>query len=141
MHQLSTLVMVASRLVAHVVSSFVWPTLRIVDDRPGLLVLDANGYKVTASQQDQLVSLNSQPVASFGGVSAIQVQHFSSGGGNRRKDWWKVSLQLSNQRVAFLGKTRDATEASIAAARLSTLIGKPVVALAQTGLRSSGMES
>ena len=139
--RLATVAIVAWRLLAHAVASFWWPKLSIVTDQPGLLVLNANGFTVTASRTEQVVMLNSQPVAFFKGVKAIQLQHFTSGAGNRKREWWIVSLQLSGRKAAYLGKTRDAIEASIAAARLSTLTGKPVVALSQTGLRSSGIES
>ena len=71
--RLATVAIVAWRLLAHAVASFWWPKLSIVTDQPGLLVLNANGFTVTASRAEQVVMLNSQPVAFFKGVKAIRL--------------------------------------------------------------------
>lgn len=129
------------RLLVHAFLSFWWPRLSIIDEQPGLLVLDASGFTITASKSDQLVTLNGRAIASFKGIQAIQIQHFASGGGNRRREWWRLSLQVLGRPVVHLGRTRDSLQADIAAAHLSTLIERPVVALSQTGLRSSGIKT
>jgi hypothetical protein len=129
------------RFLRHAVTGFLWPRLSIVDSEPGFLALDANGYIVEASQREMAVTSNGHKVAAFKDIQAIHIQHFVNGSGNRRREWWTLSLKTLGRRPFVLGKSRDPTEASIAAAHLSTVVGKPVVALAQTGARASQFEA
>ena len=117
------------RLLGRLVLGFFWPRLRIVNDQPGYLTLDANGSTVAASANTQRVTRNGQTVAAFKNVEAIHIQYFVRGWGNRQREWWTVSLKTVGSPAVYLGKSQDSTEASIAAAHLSTVIGKPVVAL------------
>ena len=129
------------RFLRHTVTSFVWPSLTIVDSEPGFLSLDANGYIVEASQRELIVTFNGHRLAAFKDIQAIQIQHFVNGSGNRRREWWTLTLKTLATHPIVLGKSRDPTEASIAAAHLSTVVGKPVVALAQTGAKASQFEA
>ena len=127
-------------VAAHVVMDLLRPKLVIVEDRPTALVLNASGYTVRADARRRTVALNSSVVSSFNSIQAIRIQHVSSGSGNRQSNWWIVGLLLSAGVVVRLGRTRDAEEASMAAARLSTITERPVVAVTQNGRRSVGVE-
>lgn len=129
------------RLLGHIILSALRPHLRIVDDEPNLLTLDSNCYTVVASRDEGIVTLDGQTVAVFKSIEAIHIRHFVSGAGNRRREWWTLSLKTARRPIVDLGRTQDSLEASIAAARLSTLIDRPVVAFSQTGLGSSVFEA
>ena len=117
------------RLLIHVLLGVFRPRFYIVDDQPDFLTLNANGYTVMASKPEQIVSINGQTIATFKSVEAIHIRHFVSGAGERRREWWTVSLKIARRRSVFLGKSEDSMEASIAAAHLSKLIERPVVAI------------
>lgn len=117
------------RLLVHVLLGVFRPRFYIVDDQPDFLALNANGYTVVASKPGQIISINGQTISTFKSVEAIHIRHFVRGAGDRRREWWTVSLKIARRRAIFLGKSDDSMEASIAAAHLSKLIERPVVAI------------
>jgi hypothetical protein len=117
------------RPLVHVLLSLFRPRLYIVDDLPDFLAMDSNGYTVVASKPERIVSINGLPIATFESVEAIHIRHFVSGAGNRRREWWAVDLKILRRSAVCLGKSQDSMEASIAAAHLSKMIERPVVAI------------
>jgi hypothetical protein len=105
------------------------PRLYILDDEPDFLALDANGYTVVASKPEEIIRINGKTVATFKSVETIHIRHFVSGGGDRKREWWSISLKIAGKPAVFLGKSEDSLEASIAAAHLSKFIERPVVAI------------
>lgn len=136
-NQFSALLTGFLRLIDRAVFNFFFPKLSIVVDQEDFLAIDTNGCTLVASKHEQVVTLNGQRIATFKNVEAIHIQHFVRGAGRRQKEWWKLSLKTAQQPAVCLGKTRDWAQVSLAAARLGTLIERPVVEVSPTGLRSS----
>lgn len=117
------------RLPVHVLLGVIRPRLYIIDERPDFLALDANFYTIVASKPEQIVSVNGETIATFKSIEAIHIRHFVRGAGDRRRERWTVSLKIARRPAVILGKSQDSMGASIAAAHLSKLIERPVVAM------------
>ncbi|WP_372527562.1 hypothetical protein [Piscinibacter sp.] len=105
----------------------VWSNaIEIVEQNENCLVLRANNRRIVADKLARTIKAGNRVVASFDSIRSIDIKYFCTGDG---PEWWTVSLCLGRHRRVPIGKTSDDAQASIAAARLSTITGKKVVAL------------
>ena len=102
-------------------------SIRVVDDQENRLELSANSRRIVADRVSRTVLSGGRIVARFEAIQAIEIKYHQNGDG---PEWWAVSLRLSPRGHISIGKTVDDTAASIAAAKLGTITGKKVVALA-----------
>ena len=98
-------------------------SLTVESESPGLLRLNANGLTVIADRQANAVTVEGQTVASFDAIEAVEIEYVDAA---RRAPWWRVRLRLAPAGSVVVGESDDSTDASIAAAHLGTVTGKPV---------------
>jgi hypothetical protein len=101
-----------------------------VTERPGFLLLNANGLTVIADREVNAVTIEGRTVASFNAIESIQIEYVVAA---RSTPWWRVCLQVIPSGSVLVGETDDSTDASIAAAHLSSVTGKPVSSVSKIG--------
>jgi hypothetical protein len=99
--------------------------IEIVDQDGASLVLRSMGREVVVNKRHQTVKSEDKVLARFDAIQAIEIARERS---DDSPDTWKVSLYISWFSRVQIGRTSEATEASIVGARLSTITGKKVVA-------------
>jgi hypothetical protein len=105
-------------------------SLTVEAERPGLLTLNANGLTVIVDRQANAVTVEGRTVASFNAIDSIEIEYVVAA---RRPPWWRVGLRIIPAGSVLIGESDDSTEASIAAAHLSTVTGKPVSSVSKIG--------
>lgn len=101
------------------------PDIEIIDGDGHRLVLETGHGPLTVDAGRRVVERKGRTLARFSEVRHVQVSRSASEDG---PDEWTVILHLGLFRNVRVGVTRDDVQASIVAARLATVIGKPVVA-------------
>jgi hypothetical protein len=105
-------------------------SLTVVTERPGFLMLNANGLMVVADKGSSTVTIEGRTVASFNAIQRIEIEYVVAA---RSAPWWRVRLQVIPAGSVPVGETDDSTDASIAAAHLSSVTGKPVSSVSKIG--------
>ena len=105
--------------------TFSW--IEIEEDRPDRLVLNINTRRVVVDRVTRLISCSGRSITTFSSIQSIDVKHCR---GSRGLEWWVVGLRLLGDRTERIGNAADEAQASIAAAHLSTVTGKPVRSVA-----------
>lgn len=100
--------------------------IEILEQSDTQLVLASGRREIVVNKRFGTVKSGQRVLARFADIRAIEIQRRRDDDG---PDTWSVSLALSWWSSVHVGRTEDATEASIVAARLSTITGKKVVAL------------
>lgn len=100
--------------------------IEIVEQDERRLVTLSERRQVVVDKRFGTVKCGAKVLASFDAIQSIDIQHQR---GDDVAEAWNVSLYLSWYARVQIGRTDDATEASIVAARLSTITGKKVLAL------------
>lgn len=100
--------------------------IEIVEQDDRRLVTLSERRQVVVDKRFGTVKCGTKVLALFDAIQSIDIQHQHDDGGTEA---WNVSLYLSWYARVQIGRTGDATEASIVAARLSTITGKKVLAL------------
>lgn len=104
-------------------------TIRILQDDGRVLVLDHRGSELRLDRRFGTVKSGSRVRARFSDIRAVVVRRTRMGGSHLRDEMpeiWTVSLQLGWFSRVHVGRTNDDAEASIVAARIASLTGKPV---------------
>ena len=102
-------------------------SIEIVAQDDVTLVLHCGNREVVVDKRRRIVRSESQILAHFDAIKSIDITHYSSI--DAGPDYWAVALNLSWFSSISIGRTEDSTDASIAAAHLSTFTGKKVRAL------------
>ena len=102
--------------------------VKIQTDTPYRLVLEVNFRQIVLDKRSQLVSSSGKLLARFDDIQAIELIHQINGTGQRKGEWWVVHLRLAGQNIR-IGQTIDDVQASIVAAHMSKITGKPVRSL------------
>jgi hypothetical protein len=89
------------------------------------LVITSSGRQLVADNARRAFTSSGNVVARFDAIQSIDVKRTESENG---PTVWTVSLYLSWFSRVHVGRTTDDAEASIVAARLSTITGKKVLA-------------
>lgn len=115
----------AFRDVAEVMSS---PddSIEVVYQDDKRLVLSANGYDITADKRTRTVRSGDKVLARFDAIKTIDITSIQHDNGQGAT--WTVSLYLGWFSRVRIGRTEHQVDASIAAARLSTITGAKVLA-------------
>jgi hypothetical protein len=101
-------------------------SIEIVDDREHCLVLRSGSRTCIADARTQTIRIGSRVAASFGAIRSVDIRHQTRREGEAER--WIVSLSLGWPRSVAIGQSLDDAEASMAAARLSSITGKKVLA-------------
>jgi hypothetical protein len=113
-----------------------WRSLEPNADRvePEVSILDEwrtafawRGAPLTFDRRTKLVLRGGRTLARFTEIKSVDIQHIDWD--DERPEYWKVSLGTGTFSSVEIGTARDDVEASIAAARLSTVAGVKVRAL------------
>jgi len=105
--------------------------IRILQDDGRVLVLDCRGRELRLDRRFGTVKSGSRVLARFSEIRAIVVSHSRLGGAHVREEMpelWTVTLSLGWFSRVHVGRTHDDAEASVVAARIASLTGKPVTA-------------
>jgi hypothetical protein len=100
--------------------------LELVDSDENRMLVRSQGEDIVADRRLRVVRRGATTLARFEQIRSIDIRRHT---GSEEPEHWSVSLHLSWYAQVFLGKTLDATEASIVAAHLSTLTGARVLSL------------
>jgi hypothetical protein len=92
------------------------------DDR---LLIQSSGRQLVADKSRRAITSSGRVVARFDAIQSIDVKRTENENG---PTVWTISLYLSLFSRIHIGRTTDDAEASIVAARLSTITGKKVLA-------------
>ena len=90
------------------------------------LVLASEGRQVVVDNRFSTVKSGTKVLTLFDAIQSIDIQRQHNDDG---PETWNVSLYINWHSRVQIGRTSDATEASIVAAHLSTITGKKVLAL------------
>ena len=104
-------------------AGFLSNSIKIVRDESNYLELRAGWRTIAADKLTRTITVGKSGSVSFYSIRAIEIKIYDSHDG---APFWTVSLCLPQYKRWVLGKTGDDSEASIAAARLSTIIGRAV---------------
>jgi hypothetical protein len=101
-------------------------SLDILEDAPRRLVLKSARGRFTFDQARRAVLRRDRTLARFDEIRSIDLQTRTVD-----SDMYFWSLWLARERCSriYIGRTIDDVQASIVAARIATLTGKPVVAI------------
>jgi len=117
-----------SALVQEFKASFGWPSpLEVREEAQDRLVLLANRRLIVADRKAKTVRSGGRLLASFNAITSIEIKHSHN---NEGPEVWVVSLRLIRDRRVVIGESADDTDASLVAAKLSTITGKKVLAFA-----------
>lgn len=125
MHPIDWLAVVAAigLIVAAHRMGFLSHSIKVVRDESNYLELRTGWRTIVADKLNRTITVGRSVTVSFYSVHAIEIKTFDRHEG---EPFWTVSLCLPQHKRLVLGKTGDDAEASIAAARLGTIIGRAV---------------
>jgi hypothetical protein len=98
-------------------------SIDLVEGSPRRVVLSMVGRPFTADAVTREIRSEDRVVARFEAVEAVVITRLL---GKGPLVWWLVNLSLRHGGEVFVGRTSDDLEASVAAARLATVIGVEV---------------
>ena len=98
-------------------------SIKVVRDEANVLELRAGWRTIAADKLTRTITIGKRSTVSFFSVRAIEIKIYD---GHDGPPFWTVSLCLPDYKRLVLGKTSDDAEASIAAARLGTIVGRAV---------------
>lgn len=81
------------------------------------------GHALVFDTQRAAVMRGARVLAPFADVSHVELLEWR---GERKYRYWVVRVHLASGRSIFLGRESDDVEADLAAARVATVLGKPV---------------
>lgn len=90
------------------------------------LVLKHKGREIVADARHRTVKSGSRVLATFDAIQSIGIRTHR---GDETPDFWEISLRVGPFSRIVIGRTSDSTDASIIAAGLGTVTGKPVIEL------------
>jgi hypothetical protein len=90
------------------------------------LVLKHKGREIVADARYRTVKSGSRVLATFDAIQSIGIRTHR---GDDTPDFWEISLRLGPFSRIVIGRTSDDADASIIAAGLGTVTGKPVIEL------------
>ena len=115
-----------SALVQAFKAFFGWPSpLEVREEDQDRLVLLANRRLIVADRKAKTVRSGGRLLASFNAITSIEIKRSHD---NEGPEVWVVSLRLIRDRRVVIGESADDTDASLVAAKLSTITGKKVLA-------------
>jgi hypothetical protein len=99
--------------------------LEVVSEESDRFVAFIGRREVLADRVSQQVRTGGRLAAPFKAITAIEVAYTRNGDD---QETWEVALRLLRNRRVSIGRLADDTDASILAAKLSTITGAQVVA-------------
>ncbi len=100
--------------------------IEIGQDQPDRLLLRINGREMLADGGEGVVYSSGRVLVKFEVIQSIEVEHIRNG---KRAEWWTVNLCLVGNRRVRIGETADDVQASRVAARLGSIMCKPIHAV------------
>ena len=100
-------------------------SIEVVESSKDRLVLSVSGRLIIADAATKEVSSEGQVVAHFGSIKSVVITQLLSKG---EIVWWALNLSMRDGSEIFVGRTPNDVEASVAAARLGTVLGVEVLA-------------
>jgi hypothetical protein len=123
----SVIVQIFQALGKTITNGFLAPTIDISERSSELLVLRSRSQTVVVDRAKSEVSIDNNSKIKFSSIKTIDIIYRKA-----TSDWpelWTIRLNVSWLSSPVVGQTTDSTDASIAAARISTLIAKKVRSL------------
>jgi hypothetical protein len=123
----SVIVQIFQALGKTITNGFLAPTIDISERSSELLVLRSRSQTVVVDRAKSEVSIDNNSKIKFSSIKTIDIIYRKA-----TSDWpelWTIRLNVSWLSSPVVGQTTNSTDASIAAARISTLIAKKVRSL------------
>jgi hypothetical protein len=98
--------------------------IEVIEDKPALLSLSCGLTKTDFDRVNSKVLQNGRLVAMAQLVEKIELHQPANQDGPLN---WFITLHVRGSRQVEVGQITDSTDASIIAARISTVVGRPVV--------------
>ncbi len=99
-------------------------TLEVLDEESDRFVALVGRREVVADKVSQQVRTGGRLVAPFKAITTIEIAYARKGDDH---ETWEVALRLLRNKRVSVGRLADATDASVLAAKLSTITGAQVV--------------
>jgi hypothetical protein len=121
------------RLLSRVAGNFLYSaSIELVEGNADCVVLKVSGRMFTANATTREIWSEGQVVGQFDAIKSVVITRLLGRGGIV---WWVLDLSMHDGGDIFVGRTPNDAEASVAAARLGTILGVQVLAPA-LGIRA-----
>ena len=123
----SVIIQIFQALGKTIANGFLAPTIDISERSRELLILLSGSQTVVVDRAKSEVSIDNNSKIKFSSIKTIDIIYRKA-----TSDWpelWTIRLNVSWLSSPVVGQTTDSTDASIAAARISTLTAKKVRSL------------